>query len=412
MAVVVTVRFTGSRLTLFPYIAEQGVVEEIQWLTNVMRSRDQTEQRHSLRQRPRQVVEFQIAPEDTEDSQTIRNLMFSSQALLLGILLPWDQRDITNTAELAIGTTVIPCNPDNAMFSAGGQAVIILPDGTGFDVSIDTVQSDASVTLDQGVPNAVPVGSLIFPLATAFIDNTPRFDDFRVNFQQTRLRFLSTSSDALEFSQAEFDASDFSKHPDGRLVLDTPNAVRQRFRHTMNFERERTDSGIGDIAQFPTMVAGEPVRPVTRTLRDVAEIWQFKKLLYYLRGSWRSFYLPTFNNDFTFSNATYDLSDLGIIVQAAGFTTAGAQAPHRDVYLQHTDGRTFTRRVSSIADNGDGTETITLATAFAASEVVNTSDLVLSWAELVRIDGDSVAFNHERVGKAEARFSVRGVVEA
>ena len=413
MATVIAVRYLGTRLIFFPFRPERFVVEQISWRTNVMRSRNQTEQRHSLRVRPRQTLEFHIAPELDEDVDEIRTLLFDSQAILTGVPQWWDLRTTLNAAELPIGTTIILCNPDDAMFAPAGPVIFLLPDGTSFDAVVDSVQAGVSVTLQQGIPVAVPVLSEIVPLGTGFSDDTPSFNDARVNYRDTTVKFLLTSSEDIAFTDAEFTASAFTKHPtDSKLVLDTGNVVRARFRHRMEFGHTRTDSGVGKILQFPLDVAGTPRRPKRRGLRGVAEIWQFKKLMHYLRGYWRSFYLPTFQPDFVFANTTQDLNSIAVIVKTIGSARAGAQTPHRDVYLTHSDGRSFTRRISNIVDNGDGTETITLATAFEpAPEIVNTSDLVLSWAELVRIDGDVVTFVHDRPGKAEARFNVRGVVE-
>lgn len=413
MATILRIRFTGTRLILFPYRPESGVVEQISWRTNVMRSRDQTEQRHALRVRPRQSVEFTIAPDLDEDVSTLRTILFDSQVLNTGVPQWWDIRDIDSAIELPIGTTVIPCNPDDAMFAAGAAAMIIAPDGTAFDVLIDSVQAGVSVTLDQGTAIAVEIGSAIAPLGTGYANAVPVFNDAIVNYTESRLQFLLTSSEDIAFTDAEFTASAFTKHPtDGKLVLDTPNVVRNRFRHRMEFGRTRTDNSVGQILQFPTDVAGTPKRPNRRSLRGVTEIWQFKKLMHYLRGSWRSFYMPTFRPDLVFSAATLDLADTTVVIKDIQASRAGAQAPHRDVYLTVSDGRTFTRRITGIVDNGDGTETVSLASSFeGSSEIVNTSDLVLSWAELVRIDGDVVTFVHDRPGKAEVRFNVRGVVE-
>ncbi len=413
MATVIAVRFTGTRQILFPYRPESGVVEQISWRTNVMRSRNQTEQRHALRVRPRQSVEFTVAPEADEDVSTLRTILFDRQAVNTGVPQWWDIRYVNSADELPIGTTVIPCNPDDAMFAAAAAAMIVAPDGTAFDVVIDSVQAGVSVTLDQGTAVAVEIGSAIVPLGAGHRDAVPIFNDALVNHTESRLKFLLTSSEDIAFTDAEFTASAFTKHPtDGKLVLDTPNVVRNRFRHRMDFEATRIDNAVGLIVEFPTDVAGTPRRPNRRSLRDVTEIWQFKKLMYWLRGSWQSFYMPTFRPDLVFNAATFDLNDSTVVIKDIQASRAGAQAPHRDVYLTVSDGRTFTRRITGIVDNGDGTETVSLASSFEGfTDVVNTSDLVLSWAELVRIDGDVVTFVHERPGKAEARFNVRGVVE-
>lgn len=412
MAVIVAVRFIGTRLVLFEFRPDENIVEQISWKTNVMRSRDQTEQRHALRVRPRQTVQFDIDLEFPEDTDELRTILFDQQTLLMGVPQWWDLRTITNTVELPIGTTVIPCNPDDAMFAAGGSAVIVTPDREGLDVVIDSIQAGVSITLSQPSAIAIPVGSEIMPLGTGFVDSVPSFDDARVNHDTTKMKFLMTSSEDIAFSEAEFLASGFTKHPvDSKLVLDTPNLVDNRYRHKMAFGQTRLDNDVGVIVQFPTDVIGTPTRPNRRSLKTVSEVWQFKKLMHYLRGSWRSFYMPTFHPDLVFNAATFDLANTTIVIKTIGASRTPLQTPHRDVFLRVSDGRQFTRRVSGVIDNGDGTESVSITAAFDASEVVNTSELVLSWAELVRIDGDVVTFTHERPGKAEAKFNVRGVVE-
>lgn len=413
MTIVVPVRFIGTRLILFPFRPESDVVEQVSWRTNVMRSRNQTEQRHALRVRPRQSVDFDIVPGDDVEAARLRNVLFATQTLQMGVPQWWDIRTIRITSDLSPGATIIPCNPDNAMFAADGPAIIVKPDGSGFDVTVESVQAGVSVTLSEGLVESVPVGSEIAPLGTGVIDGVPSYDDHRVNRQLSNVSFLMTSSEDIAFSDAEFASSDFTKHPtDGKLVLDTFNLVQSRFRHRMEFNRTRTDNDLGRILQFPVDVIGTPMRPNRQILHNAAEVWQFKKLVYYLAGSWRSFYMPTFQPDLTFVGPTQDLSSTSLIVEYVGASVAGVQTPHRDVYLRVADGRTYTRRVTAIVDNENGTETLSLASGFEGStEFVDVDDLVLSWAELVRIDGDVVTFVHERPGKAECRFNVRGVVE-
>ena len=68
--------------------------------------------------------------------------------------------------------------------------------------------------------------------------------------------------------------------------------------------------------------------------------------------------------------------------------------------------------MTGIIDNGDGTETISLSSSPEAStEVIAAADIRISWAELVRIDGDVATFLYDFAGQARVRFSTKGVVE-
>jgi len=411
----VAIRMLGTRVILFTFVPEKPITEQLTFKTDIMRSRDQTEQRHALRIVPRQFVELDFKPQDAIERALLRNILKTSQPFLMGVPEWWDERPILNPteADLPIGTTVIPCDPDNAMFFAGRSAIIILPDDSVQDVAINTVQAGVSVTLQQATTFAIPVGSAILPLATGYLSEMPRLRDQMVEVEQTDLKFEFLSTEDLAFTDAEFAADPFfDKHPiDGFLVMTDPNvAASATFTHSLTQDRTRNDSGVGELDVHPVDDLAIPGRAKGVFLHDAFTIWQWKKLAHYLRGSWKPLYLPTFQNDLPVAAPGIDLSSTSFIIEFVGKTAAGFGAPYRDVLIEVLDdGRQFVRRITAMIDNGNNTETVSLNTSPTGTpEVIPPDNIKVSYAMLGRIDGDVVTFVHEYLGEANVRMKFKG----
>jgi len=417
---VISVRYTGTRIILFVFPPEKPVTEQLSWRSDIMRSRDQSEQRHSLRVIPRQVVSFDYKPQTEQNRAALRNVLKKSQFLQLGVPEWWDERPILNpsVADIAPGATVIPCNPDNAMFFADRSALILLPDDTFFDVSIISVQPGVSVTLDQATTFAIPLNSAILPLATGFLMGSPALSDWVVNLDKTSLNFEFFSTEDIAFTEAEFQANTFfEKHPvDSLLVMTDPNFVDGvTFSHQLVQDRTIVDSGVGRVDVNLVDAVGIPIRGKGVTIHSREDIWQWKQLLHFLRGSFKQFYLPTFQRDLPVTDAGYDLSSSSILIEDIGLTEIGFLPPFRDIFIQIGDpkaDRHFVRRITNIIDNGNGTETVFLnAAPQGPVEVIPRSDVLISHAILCRIEGDVATFVHEYLGEATIRMKVRGLVQ-
>jgi len=413
----IAIRMLGSRVILFSFVPEKPIREQLTFRTDIMRSRDETEQRHALRVVPRQMVTLDYKPRTPKEAATMRNLLKTQQPFLFGVPEWWDERPILNPteADLPIGTTVIPCDPDNAMFFAGRSAVIILADDTVQDVEIVSVQAGVSVTLTQPTIFAIPTGSAILPLATGYLSGSPGLSDYMVNLEQTELRFEFLSTEDIAFTDAEFAADPFfDKHPiDGLLVMTDPNVMRgQTFSHEIIQERTRNDSGVGELDVHPVDDLAIPEFPKGVILHKRFDIWEWKKLIHYLRGSWKNFYLPTFQNDLPVAAPGYDLSSTSIIIEFVGKTGAGFGPPFGDVLIEVLDdGRQFVRRITAMIDNGNDTETVSLnASATGSPEIIPPDNIRVSYAMLGRIDGDVVTFTHEYLGEATVRMKFKGNV--
>lgn len=407
-----TVQFLGTRVVIFPFPPELPVTEQLSWLTNIMEHRDQTEQRHSLRTRSRKRIAFTFMPKDDQEAALIKNAVLTKQPFLFGIPEWWDLRRTTNTTTLAVGTTVISCNPDNADFTAGEPVLIRRPDATFEDGTIDSIIAGTSITLEQGTSGTIPPGSFIIPILTGYVVQSPVYADELNAQQRIRIEFDAVEAPERAFSDAEFTSSSFTKH-NGLLVFDDPNMVSSGKPQTRQlvFPRGRMDSGVGIIQQFPHGTVARASGRKEALANTSASLWNYRRLLEYLRGSWKDFYLPTFQNELPLEGASFDLNLQTIVIKNVGINEITIDDPHKTAFFRViSDGRIFLADVTGSVDNGDGTESLTLATPpKGTSEVITTDDLQIGWAELCRIEGDVATILHEQIGQARIRINVRGV---
>lgn len=403
------VQYLGTRLVLLPYVPEVPVQEQLSWVTDIMKSRSGEEQRHSLRAAPRQQINYNYNLDNDVDKAKLRHQLLGLQPYLFGLPEWWDQRVVL--VAMTIGQTLVQFDKNDADFSDGGAVMILKPDGTNIDAVITTVVSNGA-NLSQGVASAVPLGSVIVPLRFAYVTRDPRFSDAYLEVLETEVQFETTDTRDIPYSDAELTASIFTRHPlDGLPVLTDPNMMSNRHPGSQAFLISDVDGRIGARVQYPRELIGKVQRPKQALAETAAKVWAWRRLLHYLRGSWRAFYLPTFRNDLPV-NVSWNISSSSFLCRDVGLAAAalGTTKPYTDVYIKLLDGRTYVRRVTSAADNLDGTFTITLNSApQGGSEVILAANVIISWAVLSRVDGDVATITHQRPGLAVIQFNTVAV---
>lgn len=125
--------------------------------------------------------------------------------------------------------------------------------------------------------------------------------------------------------------------------------------------------------------------------RDLCERWQWaKKFIWYTKGAWRSFWLPTWRNDLVW------------ISKAAGTITITSGAAAGDFFkwypahrttlqLEQEDGTITYAQITSAVDNGNGTITVSIADTSGTPITLSSSPVtLLSWLELTRFAEDDI----------------------
>lgn len=404
------VTFLGVRLVLFWFPPQRDVVEQLIWRTDIIESRSRTEQRRRLSRRPRQ--SFQYAPllGDTREAAELRNLLKGLQGLNFGIPQWHDQR--VTTAAASIGATTISVSTADADFAAGGTVMVFFADRTHMDLNILSVAANTLTTVDP-LTKAIPAGTALMPVRFGFITKYPSISDPLYRAQHTQIQFESNDSSDVAYSDAEVTAN-FTLHPiDSIPVLTDPNFVDgDRLNQSHALQIAVSDAQRGLRAQFPLEDFVRLSHEKMIHTSTAAELWKWRRFLHWLAGSWKPFYMPTFRDDLPI-NTTYNLNSVTIVTKSVGNSYVNAPAqPHRDILIRVDDGRSFVRRVTTLVDNGNGTDTVTINSApQGGSEILAASRVTVSWAILSRIEGDVATIRHRYPGNATITFLIKHVLQ-
>lgn len=287
-----------------------GILERLEWLTDVLRGTYGTEQARGLRLSPRRSFEMGFTPFD--EQRTYFDLWMHRLASS-EFMLPLFHDQARLTADVAVGATSIPFDTTYREFEAGGMAVILGDDSFVFDtVEIDAVAAD-SITVAAGIANAWPAGSSIFPLRRAQLssDSKEKLSNLTLRVGRASIRF--------ELNQANDIADEgtwstlYGAYP---LLTLEPN---RREELSFDFQRmcDELDNNHGRRLVVDDAGRAFTIQSHLHMLRGRAEHWEFRQFIYRLRGRAAPIWVPTFNKDITLSqpvaagSATLDIKQIG-----------------------------------------------------------------------------------------------------
>ena len=401
----ISVIATGKRLILLPFRPESPIIEQIIWNTSILKSRSGLEQRFSLREVPQQRMQLKYLLEDgTAESAKLRNILLSFQGFQFGLPIWWEEQ--ITSAVTAISGTVINVNTDNTSFQVGGTIIIIFPDDiTIVDGTIDSFDS-TTITLTQPVIVEIPEGSSVLPLKDVYIIEEPQFSDELNALLGTTLKF-ETIKNTNDLANIDGIFPIYQS----KVVMSDPNAVSgKKVTSGQRLDIQVLENPHGNRFQVALEAKADIGSSKGVVFQNsLLKVWQWRTLLHALRGSWTTFYLPTFRNDLPLNAAT-SLNSASFIIKNSGVTLySGISPPHRDVMLTMADGTQYFQRVVSATEGVGDTEIITLAGVWSGAGTAVPVGTRISWLQLVRLQGDIVTYAHDAPGWGSLRFNVVAV---
>jgi len=401
----IAVRFTGRRLIIYNTLPQKPIKETIAFLTDRMTALNGIEQVMELRQLPRSTIQItELFTDDVRRSSQL-NVINAAGFLRVGIQLWFEAREISAAA--AAIDTVVQISTLDMEISIGQEMSFVTP--AGIPTSAITVSSFTAtdVTLESAVGLELPLGSVGMPVKYGFLRPKGGIQTWPINAESLKLDFI-----VIEYRDiAALNLAYFDTHPIDTLlpVMIQPLFLRGGTR-TGNIVQalDILDSRTGDVASRRNEVLARQGFDVLVHLESLADAHAWRQFLYYVRGGWRPFYVPTGTDDLPLG---VDLSLGGNTLQIVNQgleevdTTA---APRRDLKITVL-GVDHIRRITSVIDAGPN-ETVTLDSVIPGAGTVPVADVKISWLYLVRIENDTATFNHLRTGNAELRFRVQGVI--
>lgn len=409
----ILVRTLGRRVLMLFGEPENGFEETLNFETDLMRAKNGFEQAFSLRKAPWSAIRYDFFLPDTKDRKrtTLETILFGGAPILpFGVQLWWEGERITSAA-LSTDTTVF-IDHSYMQVNVGETFAFTLPDDTNVFGTVASIDSPLAITFEQAIGTDLPLNTFGTPIRFGHIRGPVSTNTARKNLQSISLT-IRTEADV---DIGAVDPTYFDLHPSespGRPILKERCVRSSSMRGSIDRVTDELDSITGRLFVTGTEPLGEWSTSLHGWLNSKAEIYAWRQFLHYIRGSWSTFYMPTFQNDLPL-NTAFALGGNTFIVPYMGISTfLDGAAPKRDLRIT-ISGDTDTpiyRRISSIVDNGNDTETITLDGTVGSAGFSQVNETVISWMHLCRLAGDSARFNHTYLGQAELAFRVRSVKE-
>lgn len=349
--------FQAIRSVVLDFQPEVPVEETWNWKSDVLTSYNGTEQRIVLLQCPRRILKFDIA---LDSDQAYRQHF---QALWLSIqsswLLPMYQYMCSTTQSAALGANTIYLDPTRGDFREGEEVIMVSPNG--FQIAGLTTLASDHIIVDTVLGYPMPKDlSFVAPTQSCFIaDKTTlqlsRWNSGKISIQgssQTIRTTLSRPGSSTTFSTLL-----------GLNVLDKLPLANNDVDHTFDGDTQYVDysPSVPDLIsswKSPKLTMKRDFL-INRVFYPEDMDW-WRDFIQSTKGQQNAFFIPTWR------------SDLNVLVQptvgANQFTVegnfySGNFFGRTNIFSQltlQTDGGIAHMAVSSVSDNGDGSDTIFL----------------------------------------------------
>lgn len=358
----------------------EGVLERLEWLTDVMVSSVGAEQRRALRLSPRRYIEITVNPTKNERSfldLTLHNM--GSDDWLFPLW--WDQGKLV--ADVEAGDARVEFDNTYREFLTGGVALIYKDTFTWEVISI-VGQDDEGLDLDVVLDSDWPEGTKVYPLRLARLPVDTSLSALTSTVGESVLMFQVIQ--ANDFVETIPDDMVFEGRP---VLLSPPNRSTEITTDHLRLSSDRDNN------------TGLPYRvdPADRAFQVQAHSWtkngrqaqaEFRAFLYWLRGRQRSLWLPSFNQDFVTARSS-NLASTNLDIQKVGYTYAGGgqPIPGRDRVL--INGVTPARITALGAPQAAGEERLRVGAGLTAAVASGVPGSFLSPA---RLNQDAVELMH------------------
>lgn len=365
---------------------DDGILERLEWLTDVLASGTGVEQRISRRLTPRRSFETSYLLAG-DNRRYFDNVLASAGAT--SFLYPLHHDVAKTTAPAAAGSSFIAMDTRFREFVNGGYGIVR---AGGMDsmvyevVDIQTV-TDTGLQLTSNLVKDWPAGSRIYPARSAVIDGDPSVTKQTDDFVSMNLRFLINEANPYESGSVPVAYN-------GVPILDMRPDESEDLTHTYTRLLETLDNTTGIPRRFDLAGVQFATQQYRWAVIGIENNALLRRTLYRMRGKAEAIWLPTFMQDFTLAQPV-NLGDTMIRVKNVGFTRTGALGPGRQyIRIEALGGKVVYRRIVASTEMEDGTEIIGVDEEFETQFFPNEM-IAISFMGIARLDTDSIEINHD-----------------
>ena len=393
-----TLAISGKRIIVFPFPPDwrSNVRETLEWLTQVIRSFDGSEQRRSLRTKPRRSFSF-TSNIVREDTQRFENLLWGWQNRMYALPV-WTDKTRT-TAPVAVGAIVINADTTDLSFTAGGLAILFKSTTQFETVEIQSLTS-SQITLARSTTAAWPTGTLLMPCVTGSLPTEVAVQRLTDTVLVAAVDFDCDPVDTDPYTPT---AAATMTHDGYEVITRQPN-WRDNISNRFEYRRGEIDFNSGARKMLTSEKYPRIQRSYSWLLKNRAQIKAYREMLGRLNGQAKPLLIPSWHNDFKVVKIIGQ-NDLGITVADNQFLQMVGFDPTRGaIVIRLKNGTTFYRTLTGVFPDGSD---VRLAFATALGQDIPADGVqVVHFLMLNRLASDRVeiVWHTDRVAEVENAF--------
>jgi len=403
-AATIEVPVTGNRITIFQYRPQTPIRETLAFKTDIIRLFDGTEQRIKTREAPRQSFDFTVRTDDDRTRDKINAVLFDWQARVFGVPM-WHESEPVDAA-ISISDLVIQVDTTTSDYRV--DSLVMVYDG---DFNFEALEIESfnatSITVKTGFLKPFDtLSALVMPLRSAYTKPSLSNNRFAIGPSDFKMTFdVLDNIDLADIGAVTTFLGVGQTIP--KPVLDSPNFMSG---NTISEGTRRRvielDNQTGPKITLSPWSKSKPLFQFATEAKSQLEVWNFRKLMHFLKGSQTAFYIPTGRRDF---KPLADIGDsaTGFQIPNIGWTDfVGSVTPRSDLLILRTDGTQSLHEITGSTVASEDVELITITPPISPALPLDELDR-MAVMTLSRIQDDKVTFEHRRPG--EARIAIKSI---
>jgi hypothetical protein len=384
------VTLSGTRLIVFAWEPLVPMSETLEWLTDVMTSKDGSEQRMSVRPYPRQGFKITSLLRTEQDQARFDAQTFAWQKRAWGLPI-WGEWTL-HTGTILEDATSITLDTSNADYRDDGLAIIWQSTTSYEVVKVETVNAN-SLDLDLPVQSTWAGDKWIMPLRQANMMGMVRRNAAPDGYARVTCQFLCKYNTLLTGYVAP-------KTYDGLAVLHRATYVDREQDETQDPDVEVADYGFGRFDVFSDSDFNIYAQSHKFIKRTKAECWDLRKFFHSLFGKRGTVYIPSFKNDVELRDQI-GAADVNFNVEHIRLADyMGLNDLRTHLAFVFPDNNQILREITDITDAGTH-EVITIDSALGVT--VDPGDCEICFLDRYRLAEDKVEFEWQERFYLECR---------
>lgn len=362
-----------------------SIVERLSWLTDIIQNYDGTDQRISIRLKPRREISVDATILNDAEYKALYDAYYNGAGNPVRIPV-WGYSAVAKRRAPS-GSVRIYCNPARGAFRSGDQVMIHARDGS---IHLRRVEAtfDDGIIIGRSIDVDVDPGACIVSSIKGYFSEAPSFSMNSISGSSSLTIRAERPRDQEAWPGRDITLPTY----DGYVIVDR-RPTSSDAGHTFDKNVEVIDNETG-LERYITAWKQTYVEGPREYL--VNKLWGYEDLQFWLTlfdyccGRQKAFLTPTYREDLK----PVSLSTVGIVVEGDVYDSLYKNSnTYRRLQIE-TEAGTVNVKSDAVSVNDEGNTVITftspISSAISQSEVKR-----VSYLTLVRLGSDSVTITHE-----------------